>query len=286
MRTTNKSVAEIVTEQVIAGLKKGSIAWRKPWTTMRPHNFVSKHEYQGTNILLSAVACNANNYEYPLFASYKQIQSIGGQVKKGEKGHVIVFAKQSSFEKEETKNGITKKVIKSIPVLRYSTVFNIQQTTLETKDIKSKIKEFTHKPDMNAEQLLYKQKPIIRHGGDRASYSPDSDIINMPTLKSFEDQSEYYLTAYHELTHWTGHKSRCNRFDDGNHSFGSELYSKEELVAEIGANMLSNYAGLKRTVSKNSQAYINNWLKRLQSDSQLIISASSKAQKAMTYLTA
>ena len=282
---TNK-IADMVTQQVIEGLKLGKIPWQKPWSAVHPHNFASKHQYKGTNILLLGIACTNKGYEHPLFASYKQIQTIGGRIKKGERGHVVVFYKPLEVEKDvELADGTITKQLKTIPLLRYKTVFNISQTDLDLKAVSETIKEFTHKPDMNAEQLLHKQKPIIRHGGDRACYSPVTDTINMPTVKSFESQSEYYLTAYHELTHWTGHKSRCNRFDDGDHSFGSELYSKEELVAEIGGNMLSNYVGIKRAVTKNSQAYINGWLSKLKNDSRLIISASSKAQQATVYIT-
>ena len=284
--TGTSKIAEMVTQQVIEGLKLGKIPWQKPWSGVHPHNFVSKHQYKGTNIMLLGIACTNKGYEYPLFASYKQIQTIGGQVKKSERGQVIVFYKPLEVEREvELADGTITKQPKTIPLLRYKTVFNISQTDLDLKAVSETVKEFTHEPDMNAEQLLYKQKPIIKHGGDRACYSPVTDTINMPTLKSFEDQTEYYLTAYHELTHWKGHKSRCNRFGDGDHSFGSELYSQEELTAEIGANMLSNYAGIKRTVAKNSQAYINNWLSKLKNDSRLIISASSKAQQATEYIT-
>ena len=121
---------------------------------------------------------------------------------------------------------------------------------------------------------------------DRAYYSPSIDYVCVPALEQYSDTSEYYSTTFHELTHSTGHKTRLDRLTSGAAAaFGGEDYSKEELVAELGAAALCNQCGIETSNSfKNSAAYIQSWLKALKNDKRMIVNASAAAQKAVDFI--
>lgn len=298
-KDTNEKVAEIVTQQVIKGLEQGDIPWTRPWSLAhgRYRNFATGHEYSGVNIILASMYCMANKWEYPLFASFKQISNLGAKVNKGSKGNIITFTKQVEYMRNvesENDNGelVESKQKSRYYMLRYYTVFNIDQVEFKSKLDRDKyIKKYCGtkpkpKTNGNAERLLHKHNPVINYGGDSAYYSPSSDYIQLPVRQDFKTQNDYYMTAYHELLHWSGHDSRLNRFDGKDLTiFGSDSYSFEELTAEIGSCMLGYQVGVIKEVTKNHRAYINGWLKRLNSDSKFIIKASSKAYNAFTALT-
>lgn len=266
-------VAEIVTEKVIEGLKKGDIPWQKPWLTCEVKNFSSNRKYTGINTLLLALSCEANGYKFPYFATYNQITALGGEVAKGSHSTLVVFTKNIEVKNEEDV------AEKTIHLLRYYNVFNLSQTNLDQeKYAPTRDNEMLPEPH----DLLMKKQPAIKHGGNRAYFDILGDYIQLPSMDIFTTSEDYYRTAYHELTHWTGHDSRLKRIDA--RTFHKEEYSHEELVAEIGANMLSYHAGFE-PVTNSSQAYINAWLSRLNNDSTFIITAASRAQKAYSFLT-
>ena len=128
-------------------------------------------------------------------------------------------------------------------------------------------------------------KPLIEHMGNRAYYDPRHDAITLPKLTSFESAEEYYSTAFHELSHSTMHESRLDRkVKDEVHRFGNEDYSKEELVAEMGASFLCGHAGIENAVIENNAAYIQGWLKALKNDKSLLIHAAAQAQRSTDYI--
>tara|TARA_Y100000310_G_scaffold337335_1_gene424161 strand:+ start:29 stop:874 length:846 start_codon:yes stop_codon:yes gene_type:complete len=274
------SVATIVTNQVIEGLKGGRIPWHKEWEegATTPHNFTSGHAYRGVNVLLAREYCQRHQWQHPLFASYKQIATAGGQVTKGSKGNIITYWRTGELETEDENGQIsTKKTF----VLRYYNVFNIGQTDMQADDY---IKTFAHESDTTAEELLHRHQPTIQSlTSANPCYRPSEDVMELPGLDLYKQQSDYYSVAFHELTHWSGHQSRLNRLLsslEGN----KQSYSKEELIAEMGANMLSFECKLETAVPDNSIAYIQNWLKSLQDNPNMVIQASSKAQQAFDYL--
>ena len=264
------SVYEIVTEKILKQLESGVIPWKKTWagTTEMPKNYISKKEYRGINIwLLDAF------YGCPYYVSFKQCANLGGQVKKGEKGNIVVFW----LIKEDKESG-TKKFI-----LRYYRVFNLEQTTLPIP-AKPEVNNFTS--NEKAEEIIknFKTCPPVTFGGDKACYSPSLEKIKMPTKDSFTGENEYYSTFFHELTHSTGHKNRLNRKEISETAlFGSDIYSKEELTAEMGSGFLCANAGIDNTLG-NSAAYIASWLKHLSNDKKMIFAAATKAQKAVDYI--
>ena len=277
-----KSVYEMVTERIINQLEQGVIPWEKPWTGIKSgaYNRVSKKSYSLLNQMLLK-----HDGEY---ATYKQWADLGGHVRKGEKSEIVVFWKIQPVE--ETKEDGTKEV-KQIPLLRYFNVFHISQVDGVEPLSKDKLKDI--KPIEKAESILHdywNQEGIeIEHtASDDAYYSPSRDLIHLPLFEQFKDANEYYNTAFHESVHSTMKESRCNREEDRKGklvAFGSNEYSKEELVAEIGSANLMNILGIESDKSfRNSTAYIQGWLSKLRNDVKFIVSASGKAEKAVDYI--
>lgn len=273
-------VYELVTDRVIASLEKGVIPWKKPWTGSDavPCNLVSKRPYHGINFILLSMSPYSSRY----WATFNQIQKLGGKVKKGEKSSMVVY--WNFFKTEETqKDGTTKE--KTIPFLKYFSVFNLEQTEgIEAPEERALI--LTENERINlCENVVnsFTDKPeIIESKSNRAFYVPSEDKVSIPLIKQFKDSESYYGTLFHELTHSTGHETRCNRGLDT--SFGSDSYAKEELVAELGASFLCAMTGISPKVEDNSIAYIQNWVARFKEDKKMIVSAAGKAQKAVDWI--
>lgn len=262
-------VYQMVTDKIISELEKGVVPWRKPWKTEASINYLSRKPYKGINRLLLS-----RSGEY---LTFKQMASLGGRLKEGYTSEFVVFYKMLEYEE---KNDPQK--VKKVPVLRYYKVYHLS----DIEGIKTKIEPLQPvDPIESAEKIVeqFKDVPII-YGGDRACYSPANDTIKMPERKQFESAEEFYSTLFHEMIHSTGHISRLNRFDTNDHSFGSEPYTREELIAEVGSGMLCGVAGIEEITIKNSASYIDSWLSKLKNDMTLIIKASSKAQKACEYI--
>ena len=264
-----------VTDRIIAQLENGIIPWQKPWIASgNAISHVTGHSYSFLNQMLLG-----RPGEYVTFA---QCQKEGGKIKKGEKASMVVFWKFIEQEDEE----IQEK--KQVPVLRYFNVFHIDQC-LGLKAKHQQELPNTAAADKIAEGIIsdYLNREGIKlqhQEGDRAFYQPSSDSITLPLLAQFAETAEYYSTAFHELTHSTGHASRLDRLSKTAY-FGSDAYSKEELVAEIGAATLVNAAGLETSSSfRNNAAYIQNWLKVLKNDKRFIINAATKAEKAVSLI--
>lgn len=288
----SNKVAEIVTAQIMDGLKSGNIPWRKPWNVAGcwPRNFVSGHAYSGINQILLAMT----NHKHPLYATYKQICGIGGKIRKGAETSIVVFTKRLTIDTnsnsvlDDTIDITGRDGVKRVYLLRYYRVFNIAD--VENIDTGKYISKYTTAAPGNdnarvlaADAIINCHKPTIKPASN-CFYNPTLDYIGMPDISDFDGQLEYYLALFHEFTHYTGSARRLHRFEDfASGIFGSESYSFEELVAEIGANMLANHCGITQSVIENSQAYINGWLKRLADDSRFIIKAASKAQAAFDY---
>ena len=280
--TTKANVYEMVTDRIIAELEKGNIPWRwqKPWTGVRSgaYNRITKKPYSIINQILLKYSGE--------YATFKQWSELGGHIKKGEKSEIVVFWK--IYQKEETNEETGEKEVRKIPVLKYYNVFHISQVEgVEPLEVPFKEVEPIEEADkiitmyVNREHLDFKELP-----SNKAFYSPSNDRVVVPMKEQYENINEYYSTTFHELTHSTGHKSRLDRLETGAiASFGSETYSKEELVAEIGSASLMNMLGIETPQTfKNSTAYIQNWLQVLKNDNKFIVSASSRAEKAVNYI--
>lgn len=282
MAKTN--VYEMVTERIIAELEKGVIPWEKPWTGVRSgaYNRVSKRPYSLLNQMLLK-----HTGEY---ATYKQWQDLGGQVKKGEKSEIVVFWK--IFEAEETNKDTGEKETKKIPLLRYYNVFHISQVEgvepLKPEQLNDEVEPIEEADKIITDYITREHIEFTECRSNEAYYSPSSDRVVVPMKEQYKVINEYYSTTFHELTHSTGHKSRLNRLETGAvAAFGGTEYSKEELVAEIGSASLMNLLGIETVKTfRNSAAYIQSWLQVLRNDNKFIVSASSKAEKAVNYILA
>lgn len=271
-------IYEAVTDKILTQLDKGSVPWRKPWTASGtvPQNFVTKRPYSGINLILLSMT----PFQSPYWLSFKQVRELGGSVLKGARSEMVVFWK--ILESKDKETGEAKK----IPLLRYYNLFNVEQTTgLENKIPKSNPTIDFH-PIAKCEEIIegYDGRPVIRHGGDRACYSPAQDVISLPEKTVFKSSAAYYCTLFHEVCHSTGAKHRLNREGVADAiRFGSHPYSVEELTAEIGASFLCAQASIDSTF-ENSVAYIQTWAKTLKNDPKMIIHASARAQKAVDWI--
>lgn len=275
-------IDQMVTDRIVSALEGGKIPWAKPWNAGAgaPRNYISGHVYQSINAFLLMLL----DYQYPLFLTYKQAQAAGGQVRKGEKGMIVVF--YSNYIREDKQSGEKK----SFPILRYSTVFNIAQID----GIEWKLPELVtreHAPIAEAENICanYMQNldgPTLYFKGDQALYRKSVDEVLMPRPETFNTVEGYYATLFHELAHSTGHVRRLNRPElVESAGFGSTTYAKEELTAEMTAAFLSQAAGLDLSATiNNTVAYIQSWLKALKNDKTLVLKAASLAQKAAYHI--
>ena len=275
-------VYQVITDRIIEQLEIGTIPWQRRWSGCEagmPRNLISRNQYRGVNTFL--LSCMP--HESPYWLTFKQAKAIGGHVLKGQKSTPVIFWKW--YESRNPETGETEQV----PVLRYYNVFNIEQCDIpEAKLPESATPEtFAFEPIQACESILetMPQQPAIEHGGGSACYIPQADTVRMPQPERFENSTGYYSTLFHELTHATGHASRLNRAGITDvAAFGSRTYSKEELVAEMGAAFLCGHTGIENQAIDNSAAYISGWLKKLRSDKRLVIHAAAAAQKASDFI--
>lgn len=277
------NVYEIVTEKILTELDRGTIPWRKSWATLgnaAPANMVTKKAYRGINVWLLA----GSKYASPFYGTYNQAKAAGGNVNKGEKSSLVVFySRYTKAAKDEDEQP------KETWILRYYNVFNIEQMTLP-EQVRNRLQPAarTIPPIEAAEQIIrgLAKPPGLRFGFDQAAYAPGLDEIRMPNRGQFGRLEDFYATLFHEQVHATGHKSRLDRpgISEQAATFGSDLYSKEELIAELGAAFLCGVVGIEQTTIPNHAAYIKNWSDNLRQDSRLIVRSASAAQKAADYM--
>jgi antirestriction protein ArdC len=271
-----KDVYQVVTDQIIKLLESGTIPWRKPWKGVNhvPRNLMSRKAYRGINLFL----LNAASYSSPFWLTFRQAQALGGTIRKGEKSFPVVFWKLLEEERDGEKH--------HIPFLRYHPVFNVAQCDGIHVPIPEGIQQEFH-PIKQCEEVVshMPNAPRIQHGGEHALYSPPLDIVKMPDAPTFESAEAYYTTLFHELVHSTGHGSRLNRKEvTETNRFGSDPYSREELVAEMGAAFLSGHCGIEDKTLNQSASYIQSWLEKLKDDRRLVVQAAALAQKASDYI--
>ena len=269
------SVYEIITNQILAALEQGQVPWRKPWRVLPPANLITKKPYRGINVFLLGFAGYGSQY----WLTFNQAKQLRGNIRKGEHGTRIIFWKCKTRETESADGEIEER--RSV-FLRYYTVFNLEQT----EGLSALLTLPPAFPIESAEEIVKAMpNPPAFEQDSRAAYIPSRDTITMPSRTAFQSQAEYYSTLFHELTHSTGHAKRLGREGiDKIQPFGSEDYSKEELVAEMGSAMLCGVTGIEQATIGNSAAYLCGWINRLKGDSRLLIAAARAAQAAADYI--
>ncbi len=278
-----------VTDRILADLEKGVRPWMKPWSGNHAAGRILlplRHNglpYRGINVLMLWAAALECGYACPTWMSYRQAQELGGHVRKGEKGALVVYA--NTLTKTDT-NDEGEEEERSIPFLKGYTVFNVEQ-------IDGLPAQYAAKPEPLPASIPQRIEPAdrffavtgatIRHGGNQAFYALGSDHIQMPPFEAFPDRESHAATLAHELTHWTRHPTRLNR-DLGRKQWGDEGYAREELVAELGAAFLCAELAITPEIRDDHAAYLSEWLTVLKNDKRAIFSAAAQAQKAVDYL--
>lgn len=268
-----------VTDAVLAKLEAGTPPWRQGWqgaAVQMPHR-VTGDEYRGINVVLLWMSATANGFGGRTWMTFKQAKELGGKVRKGSKGTRIVFFKKIEVKDREAAG---EDETKRIPMLRTYTVFNSDQID----DLPAKYASPATAPiagpsierDRTAEAALRSCGAEIVEGGSRAFYTPAHDVVTMPDFERFTSSSGYLATLAHELCHWTGHKSRLDRFGKNDRT----SYAFEELVAELGAAFVGSRLGIAGEHIDNHSAYLAGWLKVLRDDKRAIFKAASLAQAA------
>ena len=293
MPNTNE-VYEIVTQNILDEIDKGVVPWRIPWKKRAggslPRSMSTRKPYRGVNVLLLGLQSMAMGYQSSWWGTYKHITELGGQVRKGEHGTLIIFWTSGIKKGKLDKNGKPERFF----MLKYYKVFNAEQADGLPERFYPQAEELAPIDPTEAQAaaqavvdtyLAANTSLTFTHANPaRAYYSPTQDLVNVPDMSEHYVADEYYSTTFHELAHSTGYESRLARPNMGEpHVFGDEEYSKEELVAELAASFIQGTVGIESTV-QSSAAYLANWAKVLRGDSKLIVQAAAQAQRAADYI--
>ena len=273
-----------VSTRIVAELEAGAAPWAKPWSATAgmntPCNAATNRPYSGCNVLLLWMAQTAG-YRTPRFLIFKQALELGGNVSRGEHGTKVYFVKQLNVPDKEGSDG--NSAARLVPMMREYTVFNVDQCENLPDSIYAGKPIRLRNPDMRdelADAFLHSTGADIREGQGEAFYVPSRDYISMPAFDAFKGADHFYNVAFHELTHWAGHRSRLDR--DLKNWFGARNYAAEELIAELGAAFLCAEFGFDGDV--RNAGYIASWVELLKADKRAFFTACSNASKAADYL--
>lgn len=285
-----KDVYSRITDKIIADLEQGVRPWMKPWNAEHAAGKITRplrhngQPYSGINILNLWMDATDKGFAAPIWMTFNQAKELGGNVRKGERGSLSVYA--NSFTKTEMDTATGDEVERNIPFMKGYTVFNVDQID----GLPEKYYALAKAPDITPEERIAALEEFfantgaeIKHGGNQAYYAVSSDHIQMPPFEAFESREGYYATLSHETTHWTRHPTRLER-DFGRKRFGDEGYAMEELVAELGSAFLAADLDITPEVREDHAAYIQSWLKVLKEDKKAIFTASAHAQRAAELL--
>jgi antirestriction protein ArdC len=269
-----------VSAKIVAELEAGAAPWLKPWAASAntPCNAVTNRPYSGCNIVLLWMA-QAAGYRTPRFLTFKQALEVGGHVRKGERGTKVYFVKKLQVRDKEAHDDTATRIV---PLLREYTVFNVDQCQNLPERIVAPGAVKPRNPDERSaaiDEFLKCTGASIREGFE-AYYLPGADFISLPRFEAFNSAAHFYSTAFHELAHWCGHKSRLAR--DLRHRFGEKAYAAEELVAELCSAFLCAEFSIDGDL--RHAGYIENWIGLLKADTRAFFTACSKAQAAADYL--
>lgn len=284
----NKEIQKIVTEKILSKMREGKLVWSRDWSGEKkfsmPYNGLTKAMYKGVNFWSLLVESEEKGFLSGNWVTFCQIQDLAKtkgytlEIIKGSKASKVVFYRLIDLE---TKKDATDESKKVLPILKYSNVFNFSQVkgleaeVLEANKINSEIKINAEKVNFNKLNATIVNAPQVR-----AFYNSVSDVVTLPMISQFQNESAFYATSFHELIHWTGHESRLNR--DLKNKFGSKEYAFEELIAEFGASYLCASYGIN--YETQHAAYLQSWIEALESDETMLFKAIGQAQKAADYV--
>ena len=279
-----------ITDKIIAELEDGRLPWVQPWGTTAaqaplamPRNAATSRQYSGINVLILWGAVIQQGYATQHWLTFRQALSLGGNVRKGERGTTVVYADRFTPEDEKRRARETGEDANSIPFLKRFTVFNAAQCEGLPDDIAV---EAPPPPlgliEPRVEALIAATGIDFRIGGNRAFYVPSQDYMQVPPPQAYFEPINWHRTALHEMGHATGHASRLGRDFSG--AFGTRKYAFEELIVEISSAFCCASLGIVPTVRHAD--YIGSWLEVMREDSRAIVRAASQASKAADWLLA
>ena len=286
MKTERIDIYNEITNQIIEAIEAGAENYKMPWhvngaNSALPVNASTHRPYRGVNVMMLWAVATNKAYETNLWATYQQWRELGARVRKGEKSTCVVFWKffnEEADEQEGTESDARRNP-KAVMARAYH-VFNAGQVKGYQMSAVPRL------PDTEriarAEQFIETIGADIREGGSRAFYSPTEDYIQMPPFAVFKKADYRYSVLAHEVTHWTGAKTRLNR--DLATRFQKECYAAEELIAELGSAFICAELELEIEPRRDHAPYIQSWLKVLRNDKRAIFTASAKAQQAIDWL--
>jgi len=283
------SLYDEVTRKIISELEAGRFPWVQPWSSSAaggpglPRNALTGRRYSGVNVLLLWGAAISGGHPSQCWLTFKQALEAGGNVRKGERGTTVVYADRFVPEGEKAKAAETGEDAKAVPFLKRFTVFNVAQCEGLRPGLAADPAPLPEREIIpHAEALIEATGADFRIGGAKAFYSPSGDFVAVPPQPAFREQINYYRTAFHELSHWTGHAKRLGRDFSGR--FGSKPYAREELCAEISAAFICAALGITPTVRHAD--YVGSWLEVLKEDNRAIFRAAGQASKAADFILA
>lgn len=269
-----------ITGKIVTMLENGTAPWRKPWTEGGMGSLPLRSNgaaYQGINVLILWSAAATRGFSSPYWMTFNQAKDIGASVKKGAKSEIVVYV--GAFEKENEATGEAERV----PFLKSYRVFNVEEIDgLAPHYYPAKPQPMDWQHDNRAEDFFAATGATIRHGGDRAYYSPSTDHVQMPDRAAFAQPDAYYSVLAHECAHWTGAKARLDR--TFGKRFGDDAYAMEELVAEMSAAFTAARLGICPEPKPETASYLAGWLRVLKDDRRAIFTAASAAEKATAFL--
>jgi len=282
-------IRQEITNKIIAIMERGQQATQELWVKSSasgfPINASTGKQYNGINILILWNEAAENGYEKNLWLTYKQAAAMGAQVRKGEKGTMCAYFEMMKKKDKKTENQENNDESEFFPMCKPFWVFNVAQIDglpeeMTRPDNLEELPKFS--PIESAEKILASSGAVINHGGNRAFYSISKDEVFLPERERFTTPENYYAVGLHELTHWTGHKSRLDR--KFGKRFGDNAYAFEELVAELGAAFVIGHCGLIGATIENHANYLNSWIKVLKEDKTAIFTAAKNAGQAFDFL--
>jgi len=285
--TPKEDLHQRITNQIVAAIETGAGDYQMPWNPKLctgpaiylPHNPVGHYAYHGINILALWASQQHSAYATAEWATFRQWQAAGAQVRKGEKGTLTVFFKASGAAQQSTANDEQEPRRHFIAKAAY--VFNVAQVDGFIPSPPPELVPIER--HAAAETFIKASKASIYHDSRQACYIPGKDEIHLPPDGAFKDAQSYYSVALHELVHWSGHASRCGR--DLHNRFGTQAYAAEELIAELGAAFLCAELGISPEPRIDHARYIESWLRILKDDKRATFTAAAKANQAASFLT-
>lgn len=284
-QTPARDLYATVTGCIIQALEQGVRPWVCPWARGVSHTRplrATGEPYRGVNVLLLWATAQERGYRAPTWMTYRQAEALGGQVRKGERGTLVVYAgqvkpeeRQDDIHQAEPGSQRPRSFLRSFTVFNAEQIDGLATAGTPASDVVAELGD-------QADMLIERTGATVRHGGDRAFYAPALDVVQMPERSRFREAAGYLGTLAHELVHWTGHANRLARTFGTR--FGDEAYAVEELVAELGSAFLCADLQISTEPRDDHAGYLAHWLSVLKADKRALFTVAAQAQRAADFI--